>query len=178
MKIFYSRRSIRKYKDMPLTEDQIDSLVKAALLSLSAMNMQSWHITMLTNRETILDWEKEIVQHFIDIGDTQIIEHNKARNNKIFYDAPAVFVVSMEENKGIDVGIVAQSIALAAKGMGLDSVILGLSRVSFEPKYADKWSKILKFPENHVYGITVAVGYGDETGKERKSDMSKVDYLE
>ena len=177
LEAIHNRRSIRKYKDTPLTDEQIQALVEAALISPSSRNMQPWHITVLTNRSTILDWEKEIVQYFIDANVEWAIEHNKSRNNKIFYDAPAVFVISMEKDKGMDVGIVAQSIALAAKGMGLDSVILGFPRVTFEPKYHGKWEKDLKFPDDYVYGISVAVGYGDETGREREPDMSKVTYL-
>ncbi len=106
------------------------------------------------------------------------LEHNKSRNNKIFYDAPVVFVISMQENKAMDVGIMAQSIAIAAKGMGLDSVILGFPRVSFEEKYQEKWKQTLDFPEGYVYGISVAVGYGDEDGRVRKPDMDKVSYLD
>ena len=178
LQAIYDRRSIRKYKDRPLTKEQIYNLVEAALISPSSMNMQPWHITVLTNRSTILEWERAIVQHFIDINNEFVVEHNKSRGNKIFYDAPAIFVISMEEGKAMDVGIVAQSIALAAKGMGLDSVILGFPRVSFEPKYNDKWKKTLGFPENHIYGISVAIGYGDEAGREREPDMSKVSYLD
>ncbi len=178
LETIYSRRSIRKYKDKDLSKDQIDALVKAALLSPSSMNMQPWHLTILRNQDLILDWEKDIIQHFIDLGNEKIIAHNESRNNKIFYDAPLVFVISMEEGKEMDVGIMAQSIALAAKSMGLDSVILGFPRVSFEAKYEGKWKQALKLPDNHVYGIAVAVGYGDEAGRDRQADMSKVSFLE
>lgn len=173
-----SRRAIRKYKDKDLTGEQIDALVKAALLSPSALNEQPWHITVLTNRDIILEWEKTIVQHFVDTNNHRFIEHNKSRNNKIFYDAPVVFVISMRENKAMDVGIMAQSIAIAAKGMGLDSVILGLPKVAFEARYEGKWSRKLGFPQDYVYGISVAVGYGDEPGRNREPDMDKVSYLD
>ncbi|NLM03922.1 MAG: nitroreductase [Clostridiales bacterium] len=178
LQAIHSRRSIRKYKDKALSQEQIKALLDAALISPSAMNRQPWHITVLTNKSIILEWEKEIVQYFVDTKNEKMVEHNKARGNKIFYDAPVVFVISMEDGKGIDVGIMAQSIALAAKGMGIDSVILGLPRVSFDPKYEGKWYKTLKFPENHVYGISVAVGYGDEPGRQREIDMSKVSYVD
>lgn len=172
----YSRRSIRKYKDRALSKEEIDSLVKAALISPSSMNMQAWHVHVESNKEVISNWEKTIIQHFIDENNEFVIEHNKNRNNKIFYDAPTVFVISMEKGKELDVGILAQSIALAAKGMGLDSVILGFPRVSFDTKYEGKWEKTLKFPENYVYGISIAVGYGDEAGRDRSPDFSKVSY--
>ena len=119
--------------------------MEAALVSPSALNEEPWHITVLTNKDIILEWEKTIVQHFVDAEDQWVIEHNKSRNNKIFYDAPVVFVISMKENKAIDVGIMAQSIAIAAKGMGLDSVILGFPKASFEAKYQGKWRKDIRF---------------------------------
>lgn len=178
LETIHSRRSIRKYKDKALTKDQINQLVKAALISPSSVNQQPWHLTALTNKSTILEWEEEIVQYFIDEDIEWVVKHNESRGNKIFYDAPAVFVISMEEGKEMDVGIMAQSIALAAKGMGLDSVILGFPRVSFHPKYKGKWEKTLDFPEDYVYGISVAVGYGDESGRNRQPDMSKVTYLD
>ena len=178
LEVIHSRRSIRKYKDKDLSKDQIDILLEAGLMSPSALNEEPWHITVLTNKEIILEWEKTIVDYFIDLGNHWAIDHNKSRNNKIFYDAPVVFVISMKENKAMDVGIMAQSIALAAKSMGLDSVILGLPRVSFDPKFNGQWEKTLKFPENYTYGISVAVGYGDEAGRLRKPDMEKVSYLD
>lgn len=176
--VINKRRSVRKYKDQPLTDEQVQLLLEAALISPSARNMEPWHISVLTNRELTLEWEKVIVQHFIDIKDETVIASNASRDNKIFYDAPVVFVISMEEGKGIDVGIMAQSIALAAKSMGLDSVILGFPRVSFEERYGGKWQKEMKFPEGYVYGISVAVGYDDNyEGKKREADFSKVSYI-
>ena len=174
----HNRRSIRKYKaDMP-SKEIIQELVKAALISPSSMNQQAWHLTVLTNQELILEWEKDIVQYFIDMKKDSISERIRSRKNKIFYDAPLVFVISMEEDKSMDVGIMAQSIALAAKSIGLDSVILGLPRVAFDPIYENKWHEKLAFPDNHVYGISVAVGYGDAPGIEREIDRSKVTYIE
>lgn len=177
LQTIHNRRSIRKYKDKNLSKEQTQALIEAALISPSSLNKQPWHITVLTDQKVILEWEKEIVQHFIDVNNQWAIEHNKSRGNKIFYDAPVVFVISMEEGTSMDIGIMVQSIALAAKGIGLDSVILGLPRVSFEPQYNGKWEEALKFPQDYVYGISIVVGYGDEAGRNREFDMSKVTYL-
>lgn len=177
LEAIHNRRSIRKYKDKELTNEQIKSLVDAALISPSSLNEEPWHITVLTNKEMIDEWEKAIVQYYLDSGNEGAIKHNKSRGNKIFYNAPAVFTVSMKENKAMDVGILAQSIAIAAKGMGLDSVILGLPRISFAGEHRERWERQLCFPEGYVFGISVAVGYGDEEGRKRNPNMTKVSYL-
>lgn len=178
LEAIHNRRSIRKYKEEDLTKEQIKALLEAGLVSPSSLNEEPWHISVLTNKSIVLEWEKAIVQYFIDSKNQRLIDHIKSRNNKIFYDAPVVFVISMKENKAMDVGILAQSIAIAAKGMGLDSVILGLPRVSFEPIYGERWEDKLGFPQGYVYGISVAVGYGDEDGRIRKPNMDKVSYID
>ena len=61
--------------------------------------------------------------------------------------------------------------------MGLDSVILGFPRVTFLDKYEGKWQKELGIPEDHVYGVSIAVGYADETGRDRDIARSKVSYI-
>lgn len=177
LQALYERRSIRKYEDRDLSKEQIDALVQAALLSPSSRNQQPWKLSVVTNKELISEFEQEIIRYFIDYGEKWVIEHNKSRDNKIFYDAPAVFVISMKEGSGIDVGIMAQSIAIAAKGLGLDSVILGFPRVVFGEQYANKWPNALEFPEGYIYGIAVAVGYGAEGGRDREPDYSKVSYM-
>ena len=57
------------------------------------------------------------------------------------------FLQSLEGMYQIDVGIAAQNIAVAAKSMGLDSVILGLPRVVFEGEIAENWKNKLQFPK-------------------------------
>lgn len=178
LETIWTRRSIRKYQERALSEEQIEKLVKMALMAPSARNLQPWQLGVVTDQKLILEFETAIIQHFQDAGDEWVIAHNKSRNNKIFYDAPVVFVISMEEGCGVDVGIMAQNLTLAAKGMGLDSVILGFPRVVFAEEYQGKWAQRFRFPENHVYGISVAVGYGAEDGRSREPDFSKVEYFQ
>ena len=46
----FDRKSIRKYKDTPLSKEQIERLVEVALISPSSRNGQPWHLTVLTNK--------------------------------------------------------------------------------------------------------------------------------
>ena len=48
-------------------------------------------------------------------------------------------------------GLVAQTIMLAAKGMGLDSCPM----IGFDP---DKFAELIRLPEDHVIGLCIAVG--------------------
>lgn len=177
LQVIADRRSVRKYKDEPLSEEQIEALVKAALISPSSRNQQPWHLSVITNPDIIRDWEADIVQHYLDVNIEWIVKINAARGNKIFYDVPAVFLITMKEGSELDVGIMAQSLALAAKSMGLDSVILGFPRVAFLDVFEGKWSSKLGVPDGYVYGISVAIGYGDEPPRSRNIDRNKLTYI-
>ncbi len=174
-----ARSSIRAYQDKPLNKEQIDALVEASLASPSAMDRQPWHFIVVQNKSIINKLEKDVVSYFEKTGDEGIIQRLKSRNNKIFYDAPCVFIVSVkpEGMYQIDVGIAAQNIAIAAKSMELDSVILGLPAVVFNSENADMWKKNLQFPEGYEYGIAVAVGYADMEKEPHVMDHSKVTYI-
>ncbi len=176
-----SRSSIRAYQSKPLTKEQIQILTDAALASPSSMNRQPYQFIVVKNKALIQEWEQAAVDYFTEIGDSATRERLKSRNNKVFYNAPCVIVVAIE-NKGtyplIDAGIAVQNIALAAKSIGLDSVILGLPSVVFAGENAAMWRKRLKLSEDHKYGIGIAVGYAAMEKFPHKPDPSKVSTIE
>src|SRR5665647_3373805 len=49
-----SRRSIRKYADEPISDEEIEALLRAAMHAPSAVNEQPWHFVVIKDRN-ILD---------------------------------------------------------------------------------------------------------------------------
>jgi nitroreductase len=49
----FSRRSIRKYIGDPVSEDDIKTLLEAAMAAPSASNIKPWHFVVVTQRETL-----------------------------------------------------------------------------------------------------------------------------
>jgi len=49
----YSRRSIRRYTEEPVSEEQIKTLLEAAMAAPSASNRKPWHFVVVTERETL-----------------------------------------------------------------------------------------------------------------------------
>lgn len=45
------RRSIRRYRREPVTEEQLDSLLRSGMQAPSARNLQPWEFVVTTNRE-------------------------------------------------------------------------------------------------------------------------------
>ncbi|MDR0920024.1 MAG: nitroreductase family protein [Oscillospiraceae bacterium] len=148
LKTIAQRRSIRSYKEISLTTEQIDILVKAALDAPTARNEQSWHFSIVTNKDLMSE---------INAETCKIID----REMDIFYNAPLAIFISGDINNeysAIDAGIAVENIAIAAESIGLGSVILGLPGAAFKSEKASEFEKKLNFPETHKFQIAIAVG--------------------
>ena len=177
-----TRRSIRGYADETLTKEQVETLIDIALHSPSGMNLRPWHITAVTDRKLINEMDRDLVAILSKSADPAVIERLKARNNRMIYNAPALFFITVKRIRGfedIDAGIMAQNICLAAKSMGLDSVMIAMLRVLFanEEKGAEYREK-LKFQDDYEFVISVAVGHGNQEAPPREiSGEGKVTYI-
>src|ERR1017187_10222503 len=60
IKTVYERRAVRKYKDIVIERKIIEQLVDAGRMAPSAINKQSWKFYVLTNKEDIKIFSKEI----------------------------------------------------------------------------------------------------------------------
>ena len=83
-------------------------------------------------------------------------------NFQIFYYAPTVVFIFGEKDftwTQVDCGIAVENIALAAEGLGIGSVILGLPKPAFTGDRADELRKRLQCPEGYDFVIAIALGY-------------------
>jgi nitroreductase len=49
----FSRRSIRRYTEEPVSEEEITTILEAAMASPSGHNSKPWHFVVITKRETL-----------------------------------------------------------------------------------------------------------------------------
>ena len=169
--VIKTRRSIRAYKDDMLTKEQVETLVNAALHSPSAMNLRPWHIVAVTDKALIGQMDKDLVEVLRSAGDPAMISRLDSRGNKTIYNAPALFVITAKKAKGyesIDAGVMAQTMCLAAKSMGLDSVMIAMLRALFASEKGQEYKNRLKFPPEYDFMVSVAVGYADEEAPPRE----------
>ncbi|MBQ4637609.1 MAG: nitroreductase family protein [Clostridia bacterium] len=167
LKAIFERSSIRQYRSEQIKDEELDSLVKAALSSPSTRNSQPWHITVVQKRE---------VQNRIN----EII--NPQRD--LFYGAPTAIIISYTTDTAengyfarIDCGILIENIAIAAKSMGLGSVILGMSHQALDDIKRRQIEELLCFDEGYHFAIAIAVGYPENQNQPHTVDENKVTYI-
>lgn len=165
------RRSCREYLPDMITDKELEGVLEAAFLSPSAKNMQRRHLTVITNQQYLDELNEKICAR-IDR------DHNEYH---VFYHAPVVIALSsLKEDRWCreDMGIMVENICIAAEGMGLGTVILGLPQRYFELEESAEDIKKLGAPENYEPILFVSVGYkknNDIPPKPR--DTSLISYI-
>lgn len=161
MECVKSRRSVRKFKNVPLSDEILTQLVETASYAPSWKNSQTTRYIVISDAALKLKLAETCVLDF---------EYNK----KTILNAPALVLVttvadrsgyerdgSFSTGKGthwesFDAGIAAQTFCLAAHSMGLGTVVLGI----FDH---GKVIETTGVPEGQKVSAMVAIGYPDET---------------
>lgn len=178
IKTIYERRAVRKYKDLPVTHEIIEQLLDAGRMAPSAINKQPWKFYVVTSKDDIKLFSREIAREALksipELGIKKIvkavvsgiahlshgIDFLKAKD-PVFHGAPVVIFITSpkaDEWSGIDVGMCAQNIMLAAKSLGMDSCPVGFGKFVEKTK---NYSKLKILPTEQVQ-IAIVLGFGDE----------------
>lgn len=143
-----TRRSIRKYSREKVTDNQIEIILKAAMYAPSAMNQQPWHFIVIDDREKL----------------NLIMEVHPY--SKMLKEAGLAILVCGDErlqlSKGywvVDCGAATQNLLLAAHGIGLGAVWLGV-----HPREERKSGirKIFHLPDHVQPFSLISIGYPAE----------------
>ena len=166
------RRSNRAYKKDPITEEQLNVILTAAVQAPSARNAQPWHFTVVRNNAALLG---EI--------NAEVRKNTDRDIDDVFYGAPTVIFISANVNgptpkwARLDCGIAVQTIALAAHSIGLGTVILGMPDAAFTGPRQDYFNKLLKFPDTYEFAIAVAIGEALDTKAAHPVEPDKIAYV-
>ena len=163
MEVIKGRRSIRSYQEKDVPESAIARVLEAVKWAPSWANTQCWEIILVRDPEM-----KKRLQETIPHKNPAI---------KSMVQAPVVMAVCGQRQKAgfnkdqsitkfgdwfmFDLGIATQNICLAAHGLGLATVIVGL----FDH---DKAKEILDVPDPYELVVMIPLGYPAKDGSAPK----------
>ncbi|MDO9390276.1 MAG: nitroreductase family protein [bacterium] len=159
-----SRRSIRQFKPEPLKEADLAAILEAGCYAPSAMNGQSWHFTVIQNKELLDRMSVQVRDLYKDIDSPRIKERLKDPNWQAFYRAPAMVVVSGNKEPKFhqtDCAAATQNMLLAAASLGIGSCWIGIIAQLLDSPLGEKFARELKIPEGYQPLYAVALGYPD-----------------
>ena len=160
-----SRRAIRSYEDKPVPDSAIQTILEAATYAPSAINVQPWKFTLVTNKaemKNLSDIAKPgLIRALPDVGDEGLVGLKKRLSNpnyNIFYNAPLlIFVSGVKSPYAVyDCSMAAQNMMLAAYTLGIGSCWIGTAvPAANDPKIKQS----LGIPEDHDVHAAVIFGY-------------------
>ena len=148
-KAIQSRRSIRKYTEEPVSGDDIEALLTAAMHAPSAVNEQPWHFVIIQDRKTL-----------------EAISRLSPTAPMVKY-APLAIAVCADRNLEkfpglwvLDCSAATENILLAATARGLGAVWTAV--YPFDDR-VNGIKKLLKMPDDVVPLCIIPVGRPAET---------------
>jgi nitroreductase len=150
MKEIYERRSIRKYTEQEISDEDMQKILKAGMNAPSAHNLKPYDLIVVRNKETLKKLaDCCIYSHMLNEANAAIVVCSSADDEKTpYWEA--------------DCGAVTENILLEATSLGIGTCWLGgypdLEKTGME-------KKVLGVPENYQIFCVISMGYPAETRK-------------
>ena len=176
--VIMSRRSIRNYKQIPVSRDTMQVLLKAGINAPNGQNRQSWEIRVVDNPDTMSEIKAAMSAANPDVpmaGDS-------------FRNAPVMAFIAADTSYDfslLDCGMLSENMVLSAWSMGVGSICLG-SPVRFldgsesirsNPEIRKVMDK-LGFSEGYQLVLCVGFGYPLESPDAKPRDESKFRFVD
>ena len=177
------RFSCRSFTEIMPEDEQLSAITQAAIQAPSGMNRQGWQVIVVKNKGLIDEMEAEGMKIISNMEDKSIFDRIVSRGGRLFYNAPCIIVIAVKEAypKGaelIDLGILAQNIALAATSLGIDNLHCGFVGLAFTGEKAADFKCRLQFPEGYECGMGVLLGYAKEANQPHVPNNEKITVIE
>lgn len=187
-----TRRSIKHYdSNHKMTEAEIESLLSLALLSPTAFNIQHWRFVVVTDpvlRHQIraVSWNQaQVEEASLLIILTADLQAWAKQPSRYWANAPQVVQDQLvpaighyyENNERVQrdeamrsCGIAAQTIMLAAKGMGYDTCPMD----GFD---FDAVAKLINLPTDHIPAMFITVGKAIKPALQRAGQLDLIEVV-
>ncbi len=144
-----TRRSVRSFTDQPISQTDLDQIITAAIYAPSGMNRQSWHFTILRNRE-------KMQQLYETMGSSL------GNKDYDFYHAQVMILVSNERDNGnsmADCACAMQNIFLMSHELGIGSVWINQLKALRDVPEIRALLDSFDVPKHHDIYSMAALGY-------------------
>lgn len=193
LELISKRKSVRKYLDKHISDDDLRKILKAGQLAPSWMNVQSWKFILVKSQENKdLLSELSIGQQQVKNADALIVciaDTNAWEEAKITHIKNPALNPALQCENGILIRTMEQVIypisymMLMAESLGISSCIIGAMGNEVTQIQKDVYTKVketLNLSEGQILSTIITLGYDanpTETIKQRK-DFNEVVALE
>lgn len=180
-----TRRSTRVYKDQPVAEELLNTVVETGRMAPSGGNNQSSHFIVITNKELLLKIAEMVTNSFAAMEVTPgmypsmagAITRAKKGNYVFYYNAPCLIVMANNKDYGnnmADCSCALENMMIMANELDLGTCWINQLRWLNEDEGLIRLFQQLGMKENErIYGA-LAVGYpATEDGKPVRTPLPR-----
>ena len=171
------RSSVRDYRSEPVGACELMKLKEAALLAPTSLNLRDQYFYFISDKEILSRMSKAIIEVSRQRGEYDYLERLRERDWKVFFGAPLLVIIAVNlKNNYIDVdaGIAVQSLALEARSLGLDSVIMAAPDRIFVGDRAECFNRLIGIPEGYRFAISIAIGWRNRDFKPHEPAWDRI----
>lgn len=180
--VIHNRRSIRKFKNTPVPEEAIDTLLEAARVAPSGSNLQPWRYVIVTD-ETMrakiaatspLSFLKEAPLIIVALYDMEAMDSRHERTKEL--EVSGIFqgvtldkrkAVNLREKRRIDevenASYLAYNAAISITHLLLQAEDLGLGGIWLGMFDKDEVAQLIDVDSRYRVMSLLAIGYADQT---------------
>lgn len=157
LELLKSRRSIRRYKSIPVEKEKIEKCLEAARWAPSASNKQPWEFLIVTDKE-----KRKKLAKIHPFG-------------KFVSESPLVFIPLTDPRihakyHQSDTALATLQFMIEAHSLNLGTCWAGVIDTSFEPEIKE----LLKIPDHLKVLALVAVGYANEKPISKRKSLNSI----
>ncbi len=181
----YTQRALRRLKPDPVPDDLIHKVIEAATKAPSGSNAQDWRFLVIRDPDT----KKKLAQFYKRAWDAAFGSHpaqpeqlsSRVRSSAQYLaehmaDVPVLILVCVQHHggpsrmaRGASIYPAVQNLLLAARGLGLGSVLTTLHK-----QYEEEVKQLLGIPENVETAALLPLGWPAEGEKYRPNKRKPV----
>ena len=169
-----ARRSIRKYKNIPVGRDTMNVILECGISAPNGQNRQSWEVRVVDSPALMDEIKEAMAQGHPDMEPKAV--------KGCFRDAPVMVFIARDPSydfSAYDCGLLAENMMLSAWSLGVGSICLG-SPVRFLTDN-DACRPVLEklgFSAGYELCLCVGFGYADEAPAAKQRNPEKVKFVE
>jgi nitroreductase len=187
----YSQRAIREFKPDPVPDELVRRLIEAATKAPSGSNRQDWRFLVIRDSET----KRKIGEYYNQARSSRygagapasnVPARRRAASDYMaehLHDVPVLILACIQHNggptnmsRGGSIYPAVQNILLAARGLGLGSVITSLHK-----RYENEIKELLGIPEDVETAALLPIGFpaeGARYGPTRRAPVEEVTFYD
>lgn len=169
-----ARRSIRQYKQTPVSRDTMNVILECGINAPNGQNRQSWEVRVVDSPALMDEIKEAMAQGHPDMEPKAV--------KGCFRNAPVMVFIARDPSydfSAYDCGLLAENMMLSAWSLGVGSICLG-SPVRFLTDN-DACRPVLEklgFSAGYELCLCVGFGYADEAPAAKQRNPEKVKFVE